>query len=791
MLADLTRLLVRRRRETAVAVAVVTLAAATLAVRIPFDFTPQALFAGRDDLVAFSDQVKARFGHSDNVVLVVQAAVADDDLLTPAALQWHRALCRELAQLPAVERVDGIGVLRLPRFRPLGGLFTGAPVMLIPVLNSGPIDEAEAALVRRKVAGQRLIEGVLVSRDRRAAAIALHLRPDRKDIAHVAEQVAAIQACVDRIPRPEGYAAFLGGLPAMRTEIIANLKRDQLTTIPACAAAFVVIQALAFRCAAGVAIPALAVGVGLAWTLAAFVLLGQSLTVISNVLPVLLMIIGVSSCVHFLTGYAEQAFRHPDDRWRAVREAAVQLIPATFLTSLTTAMGFVSLIAARSALLRGLGWQAMLGIGLFFFAVVLVCTSMMGAFAPPWHVDRDGRRPSLLARCAAQAGGLATRRPWGVVVAGTLGLAAAGLLATRVVVDSSLLETYEDDHPEVRRMRFIEDELSGFVPLEVVLTGPVEKWYLAPDRWRQLRDFTQRVGQRSEVLLVRSLCDLFDQADALLPGGESLAAFGAAGDPRLAGRLAAIDRVLGGFGRTDPQGLPSYLAEDGRTLRVALRLRDVGAQGNLRLKQAVEGDFAAAFSTASAVDLQITGESYVASAALLGFIRELLGSLLGVSAIIFVVIAGLLKSLRLGLVAVAPNVAPLAATAAYLVIRGYPLNVGNVIVFAISLGIAVDDTIHFLTRFRHELHHVRDVQRAIEQTCLNAGRAIIMTTVLIVCGLAVLATSRFLPTRRFAELAAVTMVAALAGDLLLLPALVKLFVPSLPPLARAPQEPSA
>lgn len=103
------------------------------------------------------------------------------------------------------------------------------------------------------------------------------------------------------------------------------------------------------------------------------------------------------------------------------------------------------------------------------------------------------------------------------------------------------------------------------------------------------------------------------------------------------------------------------------------------------------------------------------------------------------------------------------------------MNTGNVIVFAISLGIAVDDTVHFIARFREEIVRDQNVRAAIHRTCLGAGRAIVITSFLLVAGLSVLYTSDFVPTRRFAELTSVAMIAALLGDLLLLPACLAVF----------------
>lgn len=156
-------------------------------------------------------------------------------------------------------------------------------------------------------------------------------------------------------------------------------------------------------------------------------------------------------------------------------------------------------------------------------------------------------------------------------------------------------------------------------------------------------------------------------------------------------------------------------------------------------------------------------------------IRDLFFSLLAAAAVIFVVIGVLFRSPRIGLISTLPNITPLAIVLGYMGWRGYEMNATNSLVFSISLGIAVDDTIHFLARFKEETKLSNNRSLAIQRTLEGAGKAIVLTTFLIVSGLSVMMFSSFVPTRRMAELVSISLVAALVGDLLLLPACLALF----------------
>jgi len=837
LLPRLAVLLVRQRRVVLLLFGLLTLVAAWISLRLQFDFTPQALFAGQHDLVDFNEQTKQIFGHTDNIMLVVQTATGPaiagaKDMLSPTALNWHVKVCHQLLKLPGIDRIDALATLRMPRPR----LLNRSSMKMIRIIRHYPIEPEEADLVRRKVDDQPLLNGALVSEDRRTLAIVLHLDPAKKDYQHLKETAERIERVMHEIPPPEGYDMFLGGLPAMRVEIVNNLQKDQLKIIPICVIAFALIELILFRCWAGILIPAVAILVGLTWTLAAMVLLDQSLTILSNILPVLLMIVGVSTCVHFLSCYAEQSELYPHDRVQAVYETVRHITLACFLTSLTTALGFLSLMFTDSQLLGDLGWQAAMGIGLFYIATMGCCASLAPFFRAPssirWHTDSnaystDHPSASPLARGAWLVGQQATKYPRLTLLSGLLVITGALTVSRHTQINSLLAETFDEDNPQIARMQLIESQLGGFMPMEVVFTAQPEKYkkitdtFQHADTWHRLVAIDRFAHTRSEVLFSRSLVDLYHQVDLLLPGGPQLdqlsqiPKFHQPDMPyqsdqvneshlsrfqgpeisedqtaRLEKRLRDIHRALSR--QTKLTGYRSYLSADGRQTRHRLRMRDQGTHQDRQFADILEKQLALLFPPGCGVQYQITGEAYVAAIALNRFIRDLFLSLACVSLFIFLVIGLLLRSPRLGFISILPNITPLVITMGYIGLRGYSLSMSNVIVFAISLGVAVDDTIHFLARFREELgsSQIRgetEVLPAIRRTCLGTGRAILMTTLLIVCGLAVLLLSAFVPTRRFAELSAVTMISALLGDLLLLPASLMLFWPQ----RSVSQEPSS
>jgi predicted RND superfamily exporter protein len=224
----------------------------------------------------------------------------------------------------------------------------------------------------------------------------------------------------------------------------------------------------------------------------------------------------------------------------------------------------------------------------------------------------------------------------------------------------------------------------------------------------------------------------------------------------------------------EPAGVNRFVTSDFRNARLLLRVSDVGAKAQLKLAKRLEDRLDEAFGEVATVDYRLTGDAYVASVALDSFIRDLFYSLLVAFGIIFVMMTFVFRSLKLGLISMLPNTIPLVLTFGYMGLMGINLNTTTIIIFAISLGLAVDDTIHFLARFREEIDRRDTAKEAILYTYYGAGRAILLTSVLLVTGLAVLLLSDFVPTRQFGILTSITIGGAVFGDLILLPSLLYL-----------------
>lgn len=764
--------IITRRRLVIVLWVVATIIAGLSALRLKFDFTPQAIFANDDDVLAFSEEFKQRFGYEDTLLIVLLEATGAHDVLDRHALTWQAATVKKLERLPHVTAVESLATLRTARRY----IWSRPRIRIEPLVIELPVDEPTEARVREVVDRTPLVDGALVSRDRRLAATIVAFDPAARDLDTTREILASVQKVLAETPPPKEYRLRYSGLPAIRVGIVDDLKSNQFVFVSIAACVFVVALFGLFRALAGTFLPLIAVGVGMTWTIGILAALGQPLNIVSNVLPVLLLIIGVSNCVHVISRYAEDVEICGGDREAAIRRTLPHMAHACLLTIVTSAIGFASLMGASGEILQDFGWQAAMGVGLLYFSTIGVLGTLMPLFPAPADAGAVGFR-SPLARLTAYGGRVVATHPWTAIAIGMTVAGISLLVGLRVGVNSYTIDTYDEGHPTVETQRLVEGQMAGFIPLEISLSADRDGRFLEPEIYHRVAEAAKFAAKQPSVIFVRSYVDLHQDTYAGVHAGrEDARAQLPPSDEQGERRIQWTERMLA----ESPHAAAylAFLTEDGQHARLLVRVRDVGTRDTLALTKVLEGKLAELFPPESGITFRLTGDAYVAASSLDGFVRQLFYSLWTASVVIFVIIGVLLRSVRMGLVAIIPNATPLLVTLGYMGLMGYDLNVANIIVFSISLGVSVDDTIHFLARYMDESLHTDDTVLAIERTYQGTGRAIIVTRLLIIVGLAVLLLSDFVPTRRFAELTAITMFAAMLGDLLFLPACLVLFTPN-------------
>lgn len=744
-----------------------------IARSVKFDFTPQAIYRGNDAILAYAEDFKKTFGYDEGILLIVIRATGEQDVLSVPALQWQLDLSEDLRSGDAAIRTDAVATIEVPRFSIQG------PV-LEPIINQDVVNEAASDRVRSMLAGSQLVRSGLLSPDERVAVIAVYLDPAARDIDALRKEVGAVRAILKKHPTPPGFEILLSGLPELRIEVVDDLMRDMATLMPLGGVAYLLVLALIFRSFSGALLPLCAVGIGLTWTMATFAITHDTLNLVSNILPILLMIIGVSSCVQIVSCYSEQSAKGLD-QITAARETIATMAPPCLLAAITTAVGFASLFAARSELLSRFGGQAAIGIAFQFVSTLLTLGALFRFFRAPTYVGMNEATPSLLTRVVTVLGSTVARHAPLTMGCAAVIIVIAVWLGSGVPINTyAIRETFREDHPSMQALMIIEKQLSGMMPLEISLTADAPGAFLKPDVFHRVAKAESDARNVDGILSAQSYTDLFREILRKWPGRHSdetdleLVPLSDVGTNRLE-RMEKFTRQFPAAFHLD-----SFVSQDGTRARIRLRLQEIGSRRTLKVIESLQQILDQSFPSETGIRAELTGEGFVNAQSLTILIRDLFYSLLTASLVIFTLIAVEFRSLRVGLIAALPNLTPLSITLGYMGLMGYDMNVANVIAFTICLGLADDNTIYFLYRFRQEMELTGDKVRAVRLAFLGTGRAIVLTSLLLIVGMIVLLCSDFVPTRRFAELTSVTIAGNLMGVLLLLPACLVLFWKSPP-----------
>ncbi len=631
-----------------------------------------------------------------------------------------------------------------------------------PIVVGEEVTDEEAAELSTAVEDSRLLVGRLIDEDHTVAAIALQL-PELGP----REMRQAMDELREDLARPEfaNITVHVGGLPYLRSVIVEKMRADNLRLIPITVLVCLLLLLLSFRWLPGVLMPLAAVGVTALIVVGGMGLFGQPMNILNNIIVPLLIIIGISDATHLVQRYRDEVLGDADPRGAGRRTVRAMAI-AVMLTSATTAVGLASLVVSKTVMLRHFGLTAGLGVMISYVVIITFVPAVLTWAKPPKAPPRRDRN-SMFTNVTTSMVAKLLRWRWLVLALTAVFTIGAGYVASQITVDHALLDQFDESDPVYTTTLLIEEKLDGVRPLELILVSPEkDHHFMDPKTVETIQRIRNWAALRPEIIRTLSYGDMLRESYALL-----------ADDPGVRSEEFKSAKQIKGLvtmmSQRKPAPLDAWLTEDGTKARVQFKLRDVGARATMAFLDDLEREITAELANDKKVSFSFTGEAYTGSRGQAAVVSDLLGSLLIAVVVIFFLLAFFFRSVRLGLLSIPPNLIPLVATMAYMVWREIPLNVSTVIIFSISLGLAVNGTIHVLARFREEMHSGLGREAALVRAARGTGRAIVISCVTLMAGFSVLLLSSFIPVRNFGELIAVTIGGCLVATLLVLPPLLR------------------
>jgi hydrophobe/amphiphile efflux-3 (HAE3) family protein len=725
--------------------ALLTLALAMPIHRLEFDASAEGGMVAHDPSRVFYEQVKQRFGTDALTIVVVKA----DDVFQPGVLGVVRRLSDALARLPGVSRVDSLATVRNATNR---GDLLSTDALLPPAI---PADAAGLAGLRADTLRNPAFTGSLVASDGRAAAINVYTDASPHDTAFNQRFSTQVDAVIAREAAP-ALAIFQIGPPLIKATYAQYSQEDLLRLLPLSGLLLFGILYAVCGTLQAVLVPMLTGLVSIAWTLGIMALVEIPINLLTAIVPALLIAIGFTEDIHMLSEHRRLVDTGLDRRTAVRTMTREALLPVT-VTSVTTVLGFGSLITSDVTMLTQFGWASAIGLTANFVVTIVLVPVLLRILPVPRAVARRG--PAALPALMQRTGAF-TLRHRRVILLVAAALTVLSIVAwSRLQIDTDFISYFPEGSFIRQRAQDVHASLAGAVSFLVVVETHRPGGVTDPaivNRIAGLQDFLAATGVVDKTL---SIADFLRHLHRVIHRDDP-----AAGDLPTTGEQTAQYFLL-----LEGRDVEKYVDFDASTAIIAVRHNLSGSWEVSQLLKRLDAEVARTFPRD--VTVRATGESIlINNAADYLAINELTGF-----AFTFVVIglihAWLFRSVVAGFLSLVPNAVPVLMNFGLMGLWGIPLNTATAMVATIALGIAVDDTVHHMVTYSRHLHEHGDPRRAVVETLASQGPPIIWVSLALAGGFLVFVFSNFVPVVYFGVLSAVVMLIAMVGELLLTPVL--------------------
>ncbi|EJF51929.1 putative RND superfamily exporter [Saprospira grandis DSM 2844] len=724
--------------------------------RIQFDFDLRNFYPLEHEETEYFEEYVEHFGWDNNYILLgVECKGAH--IYQPAFLKEVDSLSNSLLQLEEIVQLIGPTKQEIYRYVPFMDLMNSSPLL---ALDSSAARLAQDSL---KVVERPDLLGQLFAEDQQSVLILMQQKEGMQY-----EDCKRLIGRIDSLIQPfeEFKALHFAGKCYGQTTFV-DLSRQEVATFVGLSILVIIIALFfSYRRFWGVWMPLSVVGVTVLWTLGTMMWLGFSLDFISNMIPTIILIIGISNVIHLFSKFL-LGLQAGQAKKLALKQAIKEVGRATILTSGTTIIGFLSLLFSNVSPLINLGAFAALGLIYAFLLTYSFFPALLMISRASFQLKaaKDDFWQQQLGRLALWVEG-----HYGKIIIGSLLLMALGLWgSSQLRINQHVLDDLSERHPQIVDSRFFENEFKGSRQFEMEII---------------LRDSSKSL---SDTAVLRAL----DPLERYL-----LEEYGLGSMFSPLARLKMANRMTHS-GKADYYRLPQSRSEWKKAQKIEANFLANGRYPLVVLPQGKRGRFAGKMPDMGSleaqkrhaalaqfirdqeldqlIDYRLTGSAYLMDINNHCIADNVFYGLLLCFLFIFLLMLYLFRSWRMASIALLPNILPLALVGALMAWNGVDIKISTSILFIIAFGIAVDDSIHFMAAYRLASQEAKSKAEALRTCFRGTGKAIVVTTLILVSGFSCLLFSSFMGTFYIGLYTSICLFLALLADLLLLPALILRF----------------
>ncbi|MUH36117.1 hypothetical protein D9O36_09710 [Zobellia amurskyensis] len=715
-------------------------------LKFSFDFS-QFFPEGDPDLVFYNEFIE-EFGTDDNFLLI--AVENESTVFNQDFLQRFDALSKEARQLPFVTESQSLTTLFYPLKTSFG--YTKLPIIH---LNDSTKYTSDLAKIRE----DNLYVNALI--DEKATSLVLALETENK--LDYEQSIILLTQVRALLKKHELTNYHLLGRTYFYEALVAMQKHEVIVTSIASILLIFIVLLLIYRKVLIVFIALFSITIALLLFLGLLSVLGKELNAMAAFYPILMLIVGTSDVIHIVDDYLNKlktGLSKENALWSTLKEVGT----STLLTSATTAIGFASLLTSKSSSISDFGINAALGVLTAFFTVIFLTSALIllpkkELLLPKKTVST--KWPKLL----SGINNFTKKRHKPILYISFLFTFACAFGVTKIDTNYQIKESLPTNSPIAADFKFFQDHYSGFRPLEVAVMTQGKSKISDFEIIKQIELAEQQLKGESPIRNIQSVSTFYkalNKAHNLnktdfftLPEDEK-----------------TFESYKVDIKKMARKQYAKFVNENETKARIKARVLDVGTDTLNELYKRFD-NFTAAQTDSTQVKFKLTGSGVLLDKNSYYIQDSLITGLLAGLFIVALIMALLFRNLKLLLISLLPNLVPLLFAGALLGYLNIPLESTISVVFAIVFGIAVDDTIHFLGRYKLCRDKGLDKEEALQITFSETGRALIITTLTLFFGFLILLFSAHAPSVTIGLLVSVTLLTALVLDLLLLPVLIR------------------
>ncbi|MBE3781228.1 MMPL family transporter [Vibrio parahaemolyticus] len=706
-------------------------------------------------LLAF-DEIQTTFAKTDNLAIVI--APEDGDIFTPQTLSLIQKITVDAWQVPYSSRVDSIANYQHTE------AFDDDLLVEDLMYSEYELTPERISKVKSIALSEPVLKSALVSEKGDVTVVNITVQlPEMDKTAEVEEVVSSINAMIDRYQRAYPDVTFhKAGIIAMNHAFMIAAQDDSSTLVPTMLVVILVFLTIMLRSILSVIATLIVIIGSVMATMGISGWAGMFLSTATVNVPTLIMTLAVADCVHVIATM-RQSMKNGFTKVQSIeRSIALNFVPI-LITSVTTAIGFLMMNMSDSPVLRDFGNLSALGVMVACFLSVTLLPALLKLL--PIHVKMETSQDQKHVMDRLGDFVVSQRRallPLSVVVI----VVCASLIPLNKVNDESV--EYFGQRNEFRQAAdFMEERISGMTNISIAIKTNESQGIAAPDFLNTIGEFSSWLRDQPETDHVATLADVYKRLNKNMHGDDE-AYYSLPQERELAAQYLLLYEMSLPYGLD----LNNQINVDKSSIKMVLTVENLGSVELVDLENRIYQWFAE-----HAPQYQVVASSPSLMFAHIG--ETNMASMLSTLPITLVLISALLifalRSVRLGLISLMPNIAPAVIGFGLWALISGEINLGLSVVVTLTLGIVVDDAVHFLSKYQRARREGQTAEQAVRYAFHTVGRALWITTVVLVAGFSVLAMSSFRLNADMGQLSAIVIFIALVVDFLFLPTLLMLF----------------